>query len=116
MLKIPPELAMISVHDDIGVRHASHFVGKKAVEQYLENESAADLKPALAAASKAGIRCESIVKIGSVAELISETAAKGKFDLIVMGSKGRTALKDLLMGSVAQRVAALSMVPVLLVK
>ena len=56
------------------------------------------------------------VKIGSVAELIAETAAKGKFDLIVMGSKGRTALKDLLMGSVAQRVAALSMVPVLLVK
>ena len=56
------------------------------------------------------------MKIGSVAELITETAANGKFDLIVMGSKGRTALKDLLMGSVAQRVSALSSVPVLLVK
>jgi nucleotide-binding universal stress UspA family protein len=34
----------------------------------------------------------------------------------VLGSKGRSSLKDLLIGSVAQRVSELSKVPVLLVK
>jgi nucleotide-binding universal stress UspA family protein len=33
-----------------------------------------------------------------------------------MGSKGRTAISDLLLGSVAQRVLATSDVPVLLIK
>jgi nucleotide-binding universal stress UspA family protein len=115
-LKESCEISLISVHDDTGVRHASRFVGKKAVREYLDDLSAVDLKPALAAAAKAGIGCQSIVKIGNVAQVITETADNGKFDLIIMGSKGRTALKDLLMGSVAQRVGALSPVPVLLVK
>jgi nucleotide-binding universal stress UspA family protein len=36
--------------------------------------------------------------------------------LIVLGSKGRSALKDLMIGSVAQRVASLAKTPVVLVK
>ena len=38
------------------------------------------------------------------------------FDLVVLGSKGRSALKDLVIGSVAKRVIELSQVPVLLVR
>jgi nucleotide-binding universal stress UspA family protein len=50
-----------------------------------------------------------------VAEVISNAADK-KFDLVVMGSKGRSGLVDMLLGSVAQRVMATCKKPVLLVK
>jgi nucleotide-binding universal stress UspA family protein len=40
----------------------------------------------------------------------------GKFDLIVLGAKGRSGFGDLLLGSVAQRVSATSKRPVVLVK
>jgi nucleotide-binding universal stress UspA family protein len=45
-----------------------------------------------------------------------DAAQKGKYDLVVLGSKGRNAVSDLLLGSVAQRVMSLSKQPVLLVK
>jgi len=57
-----------------------------------------------------------IIRTGHVATEIVDAAERGKFDLLLLGSKGRSALKDLLMGSVAKRVAELSKVPVLLVK
>jgi nucleotide-binding universal stress UspA family protein len=51
-----------------------------------------------------------------VATEIAAAAERGKFDLLVLGSKGRSAVKDLLIGSIARRVAEISRVPVLLVK
>lgn len=43
-------------------------------------------------------------------------ASRGEFDLIVMGSHGRTGLQHLVMGSVAERVVRLARRPVLTVK
>ena len=40
----------------------------------------------------------------------------GKYDMIVLGSKGRSALADMLLGSVAQRVLTQAKQPVVLVK
>ena len=64
---------------------------------------------------KAGVKHDSIIQTGHVAEVISNLADK-KFDLVVMGTKGRAGLVDLLVGSVAQRVLATCKKPVLLVK
>ncbi len=115
-MKTPAEISLISVHEDTALRHATHFVGKKAVEEYLADQSSADLKASLAAASKAGIAVSTIVKVGHPVQQITEAAAKGKFDMLVIGAKGRGMLQDLLMGSVATRVAELSKVTVVLVK
>jgi nucleotide-binding universal stress UspA family protein len=41
---------------------------------------------------------------------------KGKYDMIVLGSKGRSAIADMLLGSVAQRVLTQAKQPVVLVK
>ena len=53
---------------------------------------------------------------GSVPERICEAARVHEADLIVISSHGRTGMKRLLLGSVAERVAHLSEVPVLLFK
>ena len=45
-----------------------------------------------------------------------KAAKDGKFDVIVMGTKGRSTLGDVLVGSVAQRVLAITQLPVTFVK
>ena len=55
-------------------------------------------------------------KTGYAAEVIATLAEKGKFDLIVMGSRGHGTLGNLVMGSVATKVLAGCDTPVLIVR
>ena len=109
-------ITLISVHDDIGLRHAKTFVGRDVVADYLRELSDKDLKPAQKILDTAGVKHDMVVKTGKVAQEIIDCAKSGKFDLIVLGSKGRGAMADLIIGSVAQRVLTMSQTPVLLVK
>ena len=65
---------------------------------------------------KAGIPCETIVHMGgSPHEFIIQEAKDKGIDLICMGTHGRTGLKRILMGSVAQSVIGHAPCPVLVV-
>ena len=58
-------------------------------------------------AEQENITCETIVHMGGRAnEFIVQEAKEKNIDLIVMGTHGRTALKRVIMGSVAERVIA----------
>lgn len=109
-------ITLISVHDDTGFNHAAKFVGKAQVEDYLREVSEKDLKSSRKVLDTANVKYNNAIVIGHVSEEIVKFAAAGKYDLIVMGSKGRSGLADLLIGSVAQRVLATAKQPVLLVK
>jgi nucleotide-binding universal stress UspA family protein len=63
-----------------------------------------------------GIKHDMAIVIGNVSREIVSFADQGKYDMIVLGSKGRGAVADFLLGSVAQRVLAHASQPVLLVK
>jgi universal stress protein A len=56
------------------------------------------------------------VVFGQAAPAIVECAARLEVDLIVMGSRGRTGLAHLLLGSVAEAVARTALCPVLTVR
>ena len=109
-------VTLISVHDDVGLRHAKAFVGRETVADYLRELSENELKPARKLLDATGIKHDMELRTGHVAPEIVACAKAGKFDLIVLGAKGRSAISDLLLGSVAQRVLATADVPVLLVK
>ena len=109
-------ITLISVHDDTGLRHAKAFVGSEVVADYLRELSEKELKPAQKVLDAAGIKHDMEVRIGHVAQEIVQCAKAGKFDLIVLGAKGRSAIVDLLIGSVAQRVLATAEMPVLLTR
>ena len=67
--------------------------------------------------AKDNIACrEKIVLHTSTAEGIIETAEDMKCDLIVMGSRGRSDIEGLLLGSVTHKVLTLATVPVLVVR
>jgi nucleotide-binding universal stress UspA family protein len=53
---------------------------------------------------------------GEPAECIADYAREAKADLIVMGTSGRSAIKGMLIGSVARKVLHLTHVPVMLVR
>ena len=57
-----------------------------------------------------------VMRTGHVAQEIVDAANSGRFDMLLLGAKGRGAVSDLLMGSVAQRVLATARTPVLLIK
>lgn len=111
-----PSLTLVSVHDDAGLRHAKALVGGKDVADYLHERSEEELKPIRKWLDASGVPYDVEIRIGHVAQEIVRFAEKGKFDLIVLGSKGRGAVADLLLGSVAQRVIAGVSQPVVLVK
>ncbi len=56
------------------------------------------------------------ILFGHEAQQIIDFAHKQKFDLIVMGAKGRGVIKQMLLGSVSNTVVHNSKVPVLIVK
>ena len=99
-----------------GWRHARRFVGKQAIDEYLRELSEADLAEARKLLDDAKVPHETLVRTGHVASEIVQAGEQGKFDMIVLGSKGRSALKDLVIGSVAKRVIELAATPVLLVR
>jgi len=66
--------------------------------------------------SDPAVRCEHRLLSGDPASQIVQLAADERVDLIVMGTHGRTGLKRMLMGSVAEAVVRRAGCPVLTVK
>lgn len=112
----PSSITLISVHDDAALRHARRFVGQHAIEEYLHELSEHDLAEARALLDTVRIPHATLMRTGHIASEIVAAAEEGRFDLIVLGSKGRSTLTDLLIGSVAKRVMELATIPVLLVR
>jgi nucleotide-binding universal stress UspA family protein len=68
-------------------------------------------------ADSAGVKAETIVREGEQADQVINKIAKEKgINTIVIGSHGRTGLKRLLMGSVAEKVIGYATCPVLVVR
>jgi nucleotide-binding universal stress UspA family protein len=63
-----------------------------------------------------GLTVELIVREGYPATVIEEEAIEQRADLIVIGTRGLSGLKHLLLGSIAERVVQKSPCPVLTVK
>ncbi len=109
-------VTLVSIHDDVGLGHVKQFVSNSVIDDYLREVSEKELKGAQKALDTAGVGHNMAIKRGNVANEIIAMANKEKFDLIVMGSKGRSGIMDAIMGSVAQKVSNAAKQPVLLIK
>ncbi|MEO5560162.1 MAG: universal stress protein [Dokdonella sp.] len=95
-------------------RVASALGEERVAEIHRENSDEC-LKGLRKRLKRAGIACDEAHTAGNAAYHISQKAAKGKYDLVLMGSHGRSALKNVLLGSVTARVLSECKVPVLVV-
>jgi nucleotide-binding universal stress UspA family protein len=67
-------------------------------------------------ANAEGIQVETLLVEGHTVEQIVKTCREGKFDLIVMGARGLSKMKEMLLGSVSDGVTRHACCPVLIVK
>jgi nucleotide-binding universal stress UspA family protein len=63
-----------------------------------------------------GAPVETILLVGKAPEVLTQLAADGGYDLLVIGTHGRTGVKRLVLGSVAEHVVRASPVSVLVVR
>ncbi len=102
---------------NIAKRMGSVLIGVSVAAGEAEIQAAMQVTARMAAeAAGQGIPLETIVPRGKPYEAIVKTAQAKEADLVVLGSHGRTGLKKLLMGSVAERVIGQAPCAVLVVK
>jgi nucleotide-binding universal stress UspA family protein len=93
--------ALVALYFSQAEKHAKKWIGD--VEEMAKKE-------------KSHITSEILIDVQSVPNTIIEYATKQHMDLIVMGTRGSTGAKKLLLGSVAGAVMAHAGCPVLLVR
>lgn len=74
-----------------------------------------DLETAKEQAGREGVNAGVFVREGEAYEVINSLADELRSDMIVIGSRGKTALKQILMGSVTSRVIGLAHCPVMVI-
>ncbi len=109
-------ITLISVHDDSALKHFKRYVPKGVIQDYLRELCSQDLQQAQKELDKQNMPHDMIIKFGNVSETIVDTSQTDGFDMIVLGAKGRSMVKEIVMGSVAMHVLAMAPIPVLLVR
>ncbi len=99
----------------------SYFVAEagSALDSMLEGSEEAGrhiVAEAVAWAEEAAVAYETVLIWGRAAEVICQIAQEHVCDLIVVGSRGLTGFKRLMLGSISNAVAAKAPCPVLIVK
>lgn len=105
------------VHALPAVPHrAAAFVGIETVRKFYEEDAEVVFRPIRAFMQQQGIDAKFVHTVGNPADSIVSLADEGKFDLLIMGSRGHGEIVNLVLGSVAAKVAARCATPVLLVR
>lgn len=109
------QIHLINVQPPLS-RDVTRFVSSEQAASFQREESENLMRSAceLLDAAKVAYTCH--YEVGPVAETITNLANMLDCDEIVMGTHGRGALRDLLMGSITLKIVHLSKVPVVLVK
>ena len=110
-----PEIELLVVLDPLPAR-AARLVGKESLTRYYEEEAEKIFEPARAFLRSHNVPVTEAFIVGNPSEKISEEAARMDADLIIMGSRGRTALAGLFLGSVTNGVLARTKNPILIVR
>lgn len=111
-------LTLVHVYDPLvyALPDGFTFMPQPAIDQLLQAFSDQLAQAKLQALEAGAARVETQVLQGAVAGAIIDRAVGGAFDLIVMGTHGRTGMQHALIGSTAERVVRLAGCPVLTVK
>jgi nucleotide-binding universal stress UspA family protein len=124
-------LAYLTAHDEwLGSRHvytvltvvppvparAAAVLSRDVLDSYYADEADKVFKPIREFFAQQGLQAEFVSRHGHAADLIAAQADEGRYDLLMLGSHGHSALGNLVMGSVATKVVAQCKVPVLLVR
>jgi nucleotide-binding universal stress UspA family protein len=109
------EIHLVNVQVPLS-RHTSQFVSHEMIAGFHRDEGAKALQGARALLDAAGAKYTVHAEVGWTAQVIARLADSLHCDHIVMGTHGRAALAELLVGSTTLKVVHLVRVPVVLIK
>ena len=114
--KEPPAIDVLTVHLPVPrFANMGLVVSNDMIERYYDEECAEMLAPSKAALAAAGVNFTAHRRVGSIAESIIEQAKHSASNMMYMGTRGRTALANMVLGTVATKVLHLAHIPVVLV-
>ncbi len=115
LLGAAPEYLVLNSQSHIPPR-AARAVGREIVQDYYRSNAETVLSPVSKFLERHNATYKTKWVVGIAAEEIIKAAKGMKADIIVMGSHGHGTFGSLLLGSVAQKVLAVSDIPVLIVR
>ena len=111
-----PAIELLAVHLPVPrLPNMKLVVSEEAIERYYAEETDAMVAASRKALDAAGIQYTVHKLVGPIAESIVDHANRIGADMIVMGTRGMTALSGMVMGSIATKVLHLAHVPVVLI-
>jgi nucleotide-binding universal stress UspA family protein len=110
-----PQIHLVNVQSAM-TGDVRQFVASDDIKDYQHEQSDDSLSPARGLLDGAGISYQVHEEVGQVVERIVRLADNLHCDHIVMGTHGRTALADLLVGSTTIKVVHQTKLPVVVVK
>ena len=111
-----PVIDVLAVHLPVPkLPNMNLVVSDEMIERYYAEESDAMLAPSIRALDAASVTYTVNKRVGPIAEKIVDHARQSGCDVIFMGTRGMTALPNMVMGSVATKVLHLAHIPVVLV-
>jgi nucleotide-binding universal stress UspA family protein len=114
---IRAELCILTVLNVSGVYATPDVMtSSELLMESVEQQGQDLLAHATAHATDAGVPHVALLKWGNVTETILQTAAEEQCDLIVLGSRGLSGFKRLMLGSISNAVTAKAQCPVLVIK
>jgi nucleotide-binding universal stress UspA family protein len=111
-----PAVDLVAVHLPVPrLPNMNLVVSEEAIQRYYAEETDAMLAPSRNALDAAGVTYTEHKLVGQIAESIVDQARRSGSNMIFMGTRGMTALSNMVMGSVATRVLHLAHIPVVLI-
>ena len=114
--KEPPEIDLLAVHLPVPrLPNMDIVVSEEMLERYYREECEEMLAPSKKVLDAAGIKYTAHTLVGPIAESIVEQAKQSGSNMIYMGTRGMTAVSNMVLGSVTTRVLHLANIPVVLI-
>jgi nucleotide-binding universal stress UspA family protein len=112
------QVVALNVVNEVVVASAVRQLGadRKEVESKLKTAGQKAVEEIKKMGDAAGVKVDTVIRIGAPANDVIDVAGAEKADLIVMGSHGESGASKLLIGSVVQKVLYWATIPVLVVR
>lgn len=108
------EVTALFVVDETAIMYFPMGPSLPDIYPLLEDEAKKAVSQVQEEGRKMGVKVSTRIERGSPAAVIAKDSAE--YDLVVMGTLGRSGVSKMLLGSVAERVVRLSQCPVLVVR
>jgi nucleotide-binding universal stress UspA family protein len=93
-----------------------HGEAQQTLQQFARSNAGREMEWFLGNVESHGVKVKGRLEFGNPYHVILEISSSGAYDLIVMGTHGRTGLSHLLLGSIAEKIVRRASCPVITIR